>query len=77
MTGVKTRDTGEGISFKQGEKRAGEFSIKGKDLSTSFSGDSTSFSPICMSLLILCDKGWRFEGEGSLGELGKGRFLAL
>ena len=46
MTGVKTRDTGEGISFKQGEKRAGEFSMKGKDLSTSFSGDSQGFGNI-------------------------------
>ena len=49
--------------------------MKGKDLSTSFSGDSTSFSPICMSLLILCDKGWRFGGKGHLESLVRGASL--
>ena len=44
---------------------------------TSFSGDSTSLSSTSMSFLILCAKGERFEGEGTLGEAGKGRFLAL
>ena len=76
-TGVKTSDTGEGISFKHGEKIAGEFSLKGKLLSSSFSGDSTSFSAIWMSFLILCDKGGKFGGEWSFGELGRGRFFAL
>ena len=70
------RGTGDGISFKQGEKWAGEFSGIGWLLRISFSGDSTSLSPIWMSFLILCDKeGW-FEGEG-LGESGKGRLLPL
>ena len=73
-TGVKTRGTGEGIPFKQGEKRAGEFSMKGGLLRTSFSGDSTSLSPIWMSFLILCDKGGGFEGE--VVESKRGRFLA-
>ena len=68
---MKTRDAGEGTSLKQGEAGAGEFSLKEKLLSTSLSGDSISLSPIWMSLLILCDKGGRFEGEGSLGEVGK------
>ena len=74
---MKTRDAGEGTSLKQGEAGAGEFSLKEKLLSTSLSGDSISLSPIWMSLLILCDKGGRCEGEGSLGEVGKGRFLSL
>ena len=73
-TGVKTRGTGEGILFKQGEKGAGEFLRKGGLLRTSFSGDSTSFSPIWRSFLILCDKGGGFEGE--VAESRRGRFLA-
>ena len=36
------RGTGDGISFKQGEKWAGEFSGIGWHLRISFSGDSTS-----------------------------------
>ncbi len=70
------RGTGDGISFKQGEKWAGEFSGIGWLLRISFSGDSTSLSSIWMSFLILCGKGGRFEGEG-LEESGKGRLLPL
>ena len=42
-TGVKTRGTGEGILFKQGEKGAGEFLRKGGLLRTSFSGIQLHF----------------------------------
>ena len=45
-SGVKTRGAGEGMPFKQGEEGAGEFSRKGGLLRTSFSGESTSLSPI-------------------------------
>ena len=74
---MQTRGTGEGRPFAPGERGGEEFSRKVGPLSTSFSGDSTSLSPTCMSFLILCAKGGRFEGEGTLGEVGKGRFLAL
>ena len=76
-TGVKTSGAGEGMSLGKGEKGAGEFSGNGELLSTSFSGDSTSSSSIRISSLILCAKGGGFEGDGSLGESGKGRFFAL
>ena len=58
----------------RGERGEGEFSRKVRLLSTSYSGDSTSLSPTSMSFLILCAKGERFEGEGTLGEAGKGHF---
>ena len=73
---MKTSGEGEGMSFGQGEKKAGEFSRKGGLLRTSFSGDSTSLSPR-ISSLILYVKGGRFEGEGSLGESGTLHFECL
>ena len=76
---MKTSGAGEGMSLGKGEKGAGEFSGNGELLSTSFSGDSISLSPIKISSLILWAKGGApggFEGDGSLGESGKGRFFA-
>ena len=74
---MKTRGAGEGKLFAQGEIGDVEFSGKGGLLRISFSGDSASLSTIRMSDLILCAKGGRVEGEGEIGETGKGRFLAL
>ena len=76
-TGVRTRGAGEGKSFTEGEIGEGELSGQGELLSSSFSGDSTSLSPIWMSVLILCARGGRFEGERALGEIGRGRFFTL
>ena len=76
-TGVKIRGAGEGRPFIQGEMGEGEFSRRVGLLRISFSGDSVSLSPTWMSFLILCAKGERLEGEGALGESGKGRFLAI
>ena len=75
LQGVNTRGAGEGKPLTQGEK--GEFSGQGGLLSISLSGESNSLSLTLMSFLILCAKGGRFEGEGTLGEPGKGRFFAL
>ena len=51
---MRTRGAGEGKSFTEGEIGEGELSGQGELLSSSFSGDSTSLSPIRMSVLILC-----------------------
>ena len=45
-TGVKTRGAGEGKPFTQGDIGEGELSEQGGLRSFSFSGDSTSLSPI-------------------------------
>ena len=74
---MNSRGTGDEMPVGQGEKGEGEFWRTGVPLSTSFSGDSTSLSPILMSVLILRARGGRFEGERALGESGRGRFFAL
>ena len=78
---MKTKGAGAGMRFAQGEIGDREFSGEGELLRISCSVDSTSHStshsPTLMSDLILCAKGGRFEGEGALGEIGRGRLLAL
>ena len=76
-SGVKTRGAGEGKPFVQGEIGKGEPSRQEELRSFYFSGDSTSLSPIWMSVLILWARGRRFKGERVPGESGRGRFFAL
>ena len=51
--GVNTKGAGGGGLLEQGDIREGDFSGQVELLSNSFSGDSASLSPICMSDLIL------------------------
>ena len=74
--GVKISGAGEGMLSTQGERAEAKFSGGGELLSTSHSEDSTSSSPTCISFLILCARGGRFEGDEAPGE-SKVRFLAL
>ena len=76
---MRTRGAGERKSFKQGQGEIGEGELSGQGelLSFSFTGDSTSLSPIWMSVLTLCAKGGRFEGQRALGETGRGHSFTL
>ena len=65
---MRTRGAGERKSFKQGQGEIGEGELSGQGelLSFSFTGDSTSLSPIWMSVLILCAKGGDLRERGHL-----------
>ena len=78
LIGVNIRGAGEGKLFTLcGESEDKKLSGEDWLLSASFSGDSTSFSFIWKSDLILWAKGEQLVGDGADGELESVRFPEL